>query len=302
MHDALLAPLVTVVGLALAWLLPAWLRGPVAAALALSGLVLLFSYPLLRAFGRRPSNPTILPHDYTHNVLFVLAAIWSVALAVVLVRHLSATNELMIATEPTALRPTADAADSAPTHSTGRSRVIAVECRGGLAPPRRRRARLGAAPDGPGRQDRSVHTAGVGWDPARHPRGDRRPRRVRRARHRRRARRRRASPVAVVVASSTLAASRLVDRLGAGRWARRTHTWLVLEARLRRRGLAASAEPGQPSCARTFPISPTHPIALRGHPPGFVLLFGLMDRVGLGGAGWATTVACSSAPAPSPRC
>jgi hypothetical protein len=85
-HDVLLAPLVTVVGLALAWLLPRWLRGPIAGALALSGLVLLFSYPLLRAFGRRPSNTTILPHDYGHNVVLVLGVVWSVALGVVLAR------------------------------------------------------------------------------------------------------------------------------------------------------------------------------------------------------------------------
>ena len=75
-HDALLAPFVTVVGLVLAWLLPRWLRGPVAGAAALSGLVLLFSYPLLRAFGRRPSNTSILPLDYSRNVAFVLAFIW----------------------------------------------------------------------------------------------------------------------------------------------------------------------------------------------------------------------------------
>jgi hypothetical protein len=31
----------------------------------------------------------------------------------------------------------------------------------------------------------------------------------------------------------------------------------------------------------------SHPIALRGHPPGFVLLFGLLDRLGLPGPGWA---------------
>jgi hypothetical protein len=38
------------------------------------------------------------------------------------------------------------------------------------------------------------------------------------------------------------------------------------------------------------PTLATQPIALRGHPPGFVLLFGLMDRVGLRGACWATAV------------
>jgi hypothetical protein len=32
------------------------------------------------------------------------------------------------------------------------------------------------------------------------------------------------------------------------------------------------------------------PIALRGHPPGFVLLFAALERIGLGGRGWAAAV------------
>jgi hypothetical protein len=85
-HDLLIAPMVTAVGLAMAWFLPRWLRGPVAGALALSGLVLLFSYPLLRAFGRRHVNPSILPQDYGRNVALLLAIIWSIALVVIAVR------------------------------------------------------------------------------------------------------------------------------------------------------------------------------------------------------------------------
>jgi hypothetical protein len=87
-HDAVLAPLVTVVALLVARLLPQWMRGPIAAALVLSGLVLLFSYPLLRAFGRREANPSILPLDYGRNVIVVVAIVWAVALAVVVVRLL----------------------------------------------------------------------------------------------------------------------------------------------------------------------------------------------------------------------
>lgn len=79
-HDALLAPPVAVVGVALAFVVPRWLRGPVRAALAVSGIVVLFSYPALRGFGRREGNPSILPLDYTRNVALVLAAIWVVAL------------------------------------------------------------------------------------------------------------------------------------------------------------------------------------------------------------------------------
>jgi hypothetical protein len=35
---------------------------------------------------------------------------------------------------------------------------------------------------------------------------------------------------------------------------------------------------------------PDYPIHVRGHPPGLVLLLVLLDRVGLGGAGWATAL------------
>ena len=71
-HDAIVAPVVTLVGLALAALLPRWARGPVATAVAASGVVVVFSYPLLRHFGRRADNPSILPLDYPRNVAIVL--------------------------------------------------------------------------------------------------------------------------------------------------------------------------------------------------------------------------------------
>jgi methylthioxylose transferase len=35
---------------------------------------------------------------------------------------------------------------------------------------------------------------------------------------------------------------------------------------------------------------PDQPIALRGHPPGFALLFGLLEGLGLGGEAWATAL------------
>lgn len=35
---------------------------------------------------------------------------------------------------------------------------------------------------------------------------------------------------------------------------------------------------------------PGYPIHVRGHPPGLVLLLALLDRVGLGGSGWAATL------------
>ena len=66
----------TLIGLGLVAPLPRWARGPVTAAVAASGVVLVFSYPLLRHFGRRADNPSILPLDYPRNVAVVLAVIW----------------------------------------------------------------------------------------------------------------------------------------------------------------------------------------------------------------------------------
>lgn len=85
-HDAIVAPVATLVGLGLAALLPRWARGPVAAAVAASGVVMVFSYPLLRHFGRRADNPSILPLDYPRNVAIVLSVIWAAAAIAVVIR------------------------------------------------------------------------------------------------------------------------------------------------------------------------------------------------------------------------
>jgi hypothetical protein len=85
-HDLVLAPLAVLVGMLLGRLLPARLRGPVRTAAALSGLVVLFSWPLIRAFGRRPGNSSTLPLNYAHSVLILLTGIWLVAAIVVTIR------------------------------------------------------------------------------------------------------------------------------------------------------------------------------------------------------------------------
>lgn len=74
-HDGLLAPAVLVLGFVLSRLLPAAVRGGVQGTLAVCGIVALMSIPVLRHDGRRPDNPSLLPHDYTENLLIVLAVI-----------------------------------------------------------------------------------------------------------------------------------------------------------------------------------------------------------------------------------
>ena len=50
--------------------------------------MLVFSYPLLRGYGRHPLNSSTLPLDYTTNVIIVIAAIWIIAIVVIVVRTL----------------------------------------------------------------------------------------------------------------------------------------------------------------------------------------------------------------------
>jgi hypothetical protein len=86
LHDAVVAPVVTVAGLLLAAVLPERVRGPVIAALGASVLVVVFAIPLVRTFGKRELNSSTLPLDYSRNLVIVLVVIWAVALAVVAVR------------------------------------------------------------------------------------------------------------------------------------------------------------------------------------------------------------------------
>lgn len=87
LHDLLVAPLVigaaaVVVGRAV----PKRARAVVQAALVVSAVVALFSYPLVRAYGLATNNPTSLPHDYAANLLAVLGVVWATAAVLVLVR------------------------------------------------------------------------------------------------------------------------------------------------------------------------------------------------------------------------
>jgi len=84
-HDLVVAPVVLAAGIVLAKA-PAWWGRPVGAAAAISAVVVLFSYPLLRRFGQRAANPTVLPYDYRWNVLIVCALVWLVTAGMVVVR------------------------------------------------------------------------------------------------------------------------------------------------------------------------------------------------------------------------
>ncbi len=74
LHDALLAPLVVLLGLGAVRVLPLAARAPAAVGLVVLGSVTLMGVPVLGRFGARSDNPTLLDRDYTAGWL-VLAAI-----------------------------------------------------------------------------------------------------------------------------------------------------------------------------------------------------------------------------------
>ncbi len=86
LHDLLFAPLVILAAVALARLVPGRARATVQGALVVTGVLVLFSYPLVRAYGLAANNPTSLPHNYTLNLAIVLGVVWAVAAGVLLVR------------------------------------------------------------------------------------------------------------------------------------------------------------------------------------------------------------------------
>jgi hypothetical protein len=81
-HDAVVAPLVFVVGaIATHWLPPIG-RGPIRGALALSAIVVVFALPLVQRLGAR-QNSSVLPLAYGPNLAIVLGAIWLTTAAVI---------------------------------------------------------------------------------------------------------------------------------------------------------------------------------------------------------------------------
>jgi hypothetical protein len=88
-HDLLWLPAVVVVAVATGRL-PASARWPVQAGLATTAVLTAFSWPLLRGYARRPSNPTVLPLEYGTAFATVVAVVWvvvAVAVVVPLVRR-----------------------------------------------------------------------------------------------------------------------------------------------------------------------------------------------------------------------
>jgi hypothetical protein len=79
-HDAVLAPVVLVLGVVAVRLLPGAARAPVVVGLVVLGTVTLVAVPVLGQFGASPGNPTLLDRDYVAGWC-VLAGLTAVAVA-----------------------------------------------------------------------------------------------------------------------------------------------------------------------------------------------------------------------------
>jgi hypothetical protein len=74
-NDAVVVPVVLGVVFAVRRWAPRWLLVPAQVWLILCGVVSLYAYPLVGDFGRKPSQPSELPFNYSHNLLIVLGCI-----------------------------------------------------------------------------------------------------------------------------------------------------------------------------------------------------------------------------------
>ncbi|MDP9451961.1 MAG: hypothetical protein M3P97_00905 [Actinomycetota bacterium] len=74
-HDLVVVPLALLAAVAVARSVPNRWRPYVQAALVVIAGLSVFAFPLVRGYGRIPSNPTALPHDYRANLAMAIAAV-----------------------------------------------------------------------------------------------------------------------------------------------------------------------------------------------------------------------------------
>lgn len=94
LHDLLVAPVVILLGVALARFVRGRARAVVQAALIVTAVLALFSYPLVRAYGKAAHNPTSLPHNYAANLAIALGVVWAVAGVATVIRLRKAERRL----------------------------------------------------------------------------------------------------------------------------------------------------------------------------------------------------------------
>jgi hypothetical protein len=75
-HDLVVAPVVFTVGRTLARTVRGLPRTAIQVGLILTGILVLYSIPVVGGFGRLGDNPSLLPREYGTSLLFLLAAVW----------------------------------------------------------------------------------------------------------------------------------------------------------------------------------------------------------------------------------
>jgi len=92
-HDLVIAPIALGVGLIVGRVVPEVARGPVRTACAATALFVVFSYPLVRRWGARPTNSSTLPLEYGRNLTIIVVIVWLVAAVVVARRVLAVRRD-----------------------------------------------------------------------------------------------------------------------------------------------------------------------------------------------------------------
>jgi hypothetical protein len=86
-NDAMLAPLVVLLGVALLPRLPSWSRGPAVAGFVVLLTVTLTAVPVLGRFGAKPDDPWLLPRSYGALWLGLALLVVAVVVAAALLRR-----------------------------------------------------------------------------------------------------------------------------------------------------------------------------------------------------------------------
>ncbi|HEY4332314.1 MAG TPA: hypothetical protein VGM78_07085 [Ilumatobacteraceae bacterium] len=75
-NDLLLVPASLIVIWLIGKLIPRVARGPVKVGLVMTAMFVIYSYPLIRRWGRRPTNSSTPPLAYGPNLAIVLGVVW----------------------------------------------------------------------------------------------------------------------------------------------------------------------------------------------------------------------------------
>ncbi|HLY82972.1 MAG TPA: hypothetical protein VKQ71_08295 [Acidimicrobiales bacterium] len=100
LHDLVFAPLVLGAGVVLTRIIPGRWQAPVQAGLLISGCAALLAWPEVRDYARVNHNPSSLPHNYTANLLIVVAAVCIGTALVTAVNRRGARRRAPVPTEP----------------------------------------------------------------------------------------------------------------------------------------------------------------------------------------------------------